>query len=225
MKKIILLMCLLAVTDVANAKTEHYASIKAGFGNTTIYVDKNTKLGDWLVQESGSAGYSYDSSGLLWDLSSAIGIDWTPGDTYGVKSPYDWFHMRLEGEIGYNRYVENGKLKYGYAITDKTSIRFDKLFIMANGYMDFRIDKVSPYFGLGIGYGLGKEDITISNTAGEFNDSANNTGIIYALSLGVAYKYSNITTLDFGLRRIYVPMEDDGRYVYDTIRFGTRFRI
>jgi len=229
MKKILLLLSIIFITNAADAKIEHYASVKMGLGRTTIYVDGNDTFGDSLVKVSqentGLDGYKYEYSGLLWELSPALGIDWTPGNTYGTQNRYDWFHLRLEGELGYNHYTENGKLKYDYMITDKTTINFNQILLLANGYADFRIDKIVPYVGLGFGYGFGKEEITLTNDYGEFNDSTNDNGIIYALHLGVGYKYSDITTIDFGCRRVYMPTQDDGQYVFDTIRLGTRFRI
>ena len=229
MKKILLLVGMIFITNVANARTEYYASVKMGVGGTTIYVDGNTTFGDYLVQtaeyDTGLSGYKYEHSGLLWEMSPAIGIDWSGGNTYGAPGRYDWFHLRLEGELGYNHYNENGKLKYYYTVTDKTKIKFDQIFFLANGYADFRIDNIIPYVGLGLGYGFGKQEVTLNNDYGEFSDSTNDNGIIYALHLGVGYKSSDITTFDLGYRRLYMPTEDNGQYIFNTIRFGARFRI
>ena len=225
MKKVLFLASALFISGVANAQTEYYTSIKAGLGDTTIYVQGDTKLGDYLSDVAG-AGYRYDGSGLTWELSPAIGIDWSPNSLYVKQNPYGWFHLRLEGEFGYIHYHEDGKLKdKNYTITDKTKLKIDQFVLLANGYADFKIRKVVPYVGFGLGYSFGKEEITVSNSAGEFGDSANDNGIVYALHFGVAYKYSEITTLDLGYRRVYEPTEDDGLNVFGTIRFGARFRI
>lgn len=229
MKKFLLPAGMVLITCVANAQTEYYASVKAGVGNTTVYVDGNTKLGDYLVQVSeenaGHGGFMYDASGLLWEISPALGIDWSPNKMYVTQSPYGWFHLRLEGELGYNNYRENGKLKYNYTVTDRTKIKFNQIFLLANGYADFRIDRVVPYVGLGLGYSFGREEITISNGIGEFNNSVNDNGMVYALHAGIGYKYSDIMTLDLGYRRLYAPTKDDGMYVFSTLRLGARFRI
>ena len=228
MKKILVLLSIIFITNTANAKIEHYASVKMGLGRTTIYVDGNDTFGDYFVkwyedEVWGINGITYESSGLLWELSPALGIDWTAGNTYGAPSRYDWFHLRLEGELGYNHYTENGKFKHNYIIKDKAEINFDKIFLLVNGYADFRIDKIVPYVGLG--FGFGKEEATLTAQGIEGNDSTNDNGIIYALHMGVGYKYSDITTIDFGCRRVYIPTQDDGQYIFDTIRLGTRFRI
>ena len=52
MKKILLFLCMVFITNTANARVEYYASAKFGLGDTTIYLDGDTNLGDWLVQES-----------------------------------------------------------------------------------------------------------------------------------------------------------------------------
>lgn len=229
MKRILLLLSIIFITNTANAKIEHYASVKMGLGRTTIYVDGNDTFGDYFVkvyeQEMGINGLTYESSGMLWELSPALGVDWTPGNTYGAPSSYDWFHLRLEGELGYNHYTENGKFKYNYMVMEKSALNINQIFLLANGYADFRIDKFVPYVGLGLGYSFGKEEATLTANGEEVNDSTNDNGIIYALHLGVGYKYSDITTIDFGCRRVYIPTQDDGQYIFDTIRLGTRFRI
>lgn len=215
MKKILLLVSMIFITNVADARMEYYASIKAGAGDTTIYVDGSKQMGDYLVKElHGNNGFKYDDSGWLWEISPAIGIDW-------AMNLYGWFHLRLEGELGYNHYREEGKIKKGYAITDRVEAKLDQIFLLTNGYADFRIDKFVPYVGLGLGYGFGRDEVTVNDGS----ISADDSGIIYALHLGVGYKYSDITTFDLGLRRVYVPTEDDGKYVFDTIRLGARFRI
>lgn len=220
MKKILLLISMVLITNIANAQTEFYTSVKVGAGDTTIYVDDDTKLGDYLEEQSGS-GYKYSDSGLLWGISAAVGLDWSPTKMYIKQSPYDWFHLRLEGEFGYNNYREDGKLRYDYMITDEIKEKYDQFLILANGYADFKIDNVIPYVGMGIGYGLSKEEMKIN----ESSDSVDDSGVVYALHLGIGYKYSDITTLDFGVRRVYAPTEDDGRYIFDMIRLGARFRI
>ena len=224
MKKILLLISVILVTNAANARTEYYASAKFGVGDTTIYVNDDDKLGEYLVDVSGD-GYKYSESDLLWELSGAVGLDWSPDPMYVTKSPYEWFHLRLEAEFGYNNYREDGKLRYDYTVTDKTEIKFDHFFALVNGYADFRIYKVVPYVGLGIGYGFGKSEMKIKNEFGGFSDSVDDNGILYALHAGIGYKYSDITTLDLGYRRVYAPTEDDGMNIFSTIRLGARFRI
>lgn len=211
MKKFLFLIAVILISNTANARTEYYAALKVGAGDTTIYVDKNTKIGDFLVENLGG---NYEASGLLVEISPAIGVDW-------AMNLYGWFHLRLEGELGYNHYSEDGKLKQGYVVKDNAEIKLNQFFALVNGYADFRIDKIIPYVGFGFGYGFGKDEITINN----INDSIDDSGIIYALHLGAGYKYSEITTFDLGLRRVYVPTEDDGKYIFDTIRLGARFRI
>ena len=225
MKKILLLTSMIFITSVANAaQTEYYAAVKTGVGDTTIYVNGDTKLGDYLVSESGN-GYKYDASGILWGISSAVGIDWSLNTMYTTQNPYGWFHLRLEGELGYNNYSESGKLKYDYAVTDRIKVKLNQIAFLANGYADFRIHKVVPYIGLGFGYSFGKAELTLSNEYGEFNNSVNDNGILYGFYLGVGYKYSDITTFDLGYKRFYAPTEDDGKYVFDSVRLGARFRI
>lgn len=228
MKKFLVIIGVIFIANVANAQVGYYASAKVGAGGATIYVDDDTRLGDWLVevseQASGHRGYKYSDSGLLWEISAAVGIDWTPGKMYVKKNPYDWFHLRLEGEFGYNNYREEGKLRYDYTVTDRIKIKYDHFFILANGYADFRIDSVVPYIGLGVGYGLGKEEAILNNDESH-SESIDDSGIIYALHAGVGYKYSDITTFDLGYRRVYAPAEDDGQTVFNTIRLGARFRI
>lgn len=228
MKKFLLLLAsIVSMTNVANAQIEYYASVKAGLGDTTIYVDNNTKIGDYLVavseENAGHGGFRYGASGLLWEISPALGIDWTASNMYGT--PYSWFHLRLEGELGYNNYRESGKLKYDFMVTDRVDIKFNQIFLLANGYADFRIDQMVPYVGFGFGYAFGNDEVTISNDSGEFSNSADDKGVIYGLYLGLGYKYSDITTLDFGYKRIWAPTQDDGMYVFSAIRFGARFRI
>ena len=224
MKKIFLLTGMILATNVANAQTEFYTSVKMGFGGTTIYVDGGDKLGDYLVKESGP-GYKYSDTGLLWEASTALGIDWSPRKMYVKQGSNEWFHLRLEGEFGYNNYRKNGELTYNYVITDNIKIKSNNFFALINGYTDFRIDNIIPYLGLGIGYSFGNEKIKLSNEGGSFSDSVDADGIIYALHLGVGYKYSDITTFDLGGRRVYAPAKDDGMVVFDTVRFGVRFRI
>ncbi|MBO4480859.1 MAG: outer membrane beta-barrel protein [Alphaproteobacteria bacterium] len=229
MKKFLVLICLVLVTNVANARTEYYTSVKVGAGDTTIYVNDDDKLGDYLIKVSeentGLNGYKYSDFGLLWEISAAVGLDWAPGKMYVKKNPYDWFHLRLETEFGYNNYRENGKLRYDYTITDRIKVKYDHFFALLNGYADFRIDNIVPYVGLGVGYGFGKEEIKVTNEHGRYSDSVDDSGVIYAVHLGVGYKYSDITTLDFGVRRVYAPTEDDGMDVFDTVRLGARFRM
>lgn len=224
MKKFLLLFAMICVTGVANAQTEYYVSAKLGAGDTTIWVNNDDKIGDWLEEQSGP-GYKYSDSGLLWETSVAAGLDWAPGKMYVKKNPYDWFHLRLEAEFGYNNYREKGKLRYDYVITDRIKLKYDYFFALVNGYMDFRIDNVVPYIGLGAGYSFGWEEIKLSNTSGKYSDSVDDNGVIYALHAGIGYKYSDITTLDLGYRRVYAPTEDDGTYVFSTVRLGARFRI
>jgi opacity protein-like surface antigen len=229
MKKFLLLFGAVFITNVANAQTEYYVSGKVGIGDTTIYVNDNDKLGDYLVnvseENTGLVGYQYNDSGLLWEISAAVGLDWSPGKMYVKQNPYEWFHLRLEGEFGYNNYHEDGRLRYDYAITDRIKVKTGHLFALVNGYADFRIDRVVPYIGLGIGYGFGNEEIKISNEFGDFSNSVDDSGVIYAVHFGVGYKYSDITTLDLGARRVYAPTEEDGMTIFDTIRLGARFRI
>ncbi len=234
MKKFLILASIVFVTSVANAKTEYYTSVKLGAGDTTIYVDDNTKLGDYFVKISeenrGVSGYKYDDSGLLLEMSAAVGIDWATNGMYGTPrgKPYGRlyrFHFRLEGEFGYNYYGENGKIKQNYTITDEIDIKFNQIFLMANGYVDFRIDKVVPYVGLGLGYVFGKDEITIRNEYGEAYNSVNDNGLMYALYAGLGYKYSDITTLDLGYKRAYAPTDGGGEYVFQSVRLGARFRI
>ena len=78
-----------------------------------------------------------------------------------------------------------------------------------------------PYIGFGLGYSFGKYETTINGDS----ESVNDNGILYAMHLGLAYKFSDITTFDLGGRRVYAPAEDDGKYVFDSIRLGLRFRI
>lgn len=227
--KFLLFTGMVLITNVANAQTEYYTSVKVGAGDTTIYVNNDDKFGDYLVkvseENSGNKGYTYDDNGLLWELSAAVGIDWSPNELYVKQNPYSWFHLRLEGEFGYNNYRESGKLRYNYTVTDEIKIKYDHLFAIANGYADFRIDKVVPYIGLGVGYSFGNEELKLNNNFGESGDSADDSGFIYALYLGVGYKYSDITTFDLGVRRVYAPAKHDGLDIFDTIRLGTRFRI
>jgi len=219
MKKILLLTGMIFITDAALARSVHtpiYVSIKAGLGDTTIYVDNDTKLGDFLVEDSGNN--KYDASGLLTEFSTAFGVDAT-------MNSGGWFHLRLEGELGYNYYYENGNIKDYYTVTNEIKVKLNQFSVLVNGYADFRIDNVTPYIGIGLGYGFGKNEITVSNTLGEFRESATDNGILYALHLGMAYRFSDVTTLDLGARRVYAPAEDDGQYVFDSIRLGLRFRI
>ncbi len=210
MKKFLLIISAIFVVNAANSQNEYYTSVKMGIGNVTIYQD-DTKLSDYFVQN----GFEYDGSGLLLEISPAVGIDWT------VISQ-GWLHLRLEGELGYNYYHENIKLKDNHA-SHRLEIKFNQVFFLVNGYMDFKINKFVPYIGLGLGHGWGK--ITISNKDNGLEDPVDANGQIYALHLGLGYKYSDITTFDLGARRVYVPAEDDGQYVFDAIRLGFRFRI
>lgn len=223
MKKILLLTGLILATSAANAQTEFYTSVKGGMGGTTIYANDDDKLGDYLVKASGS-GYNYSDSGLLWEMSAAVGIDWSPRKMYVKQDPNEWFHLRLEGEFGYNNYHKNGKLTYDYAVTDNIEVKSNNFFMLVNGYTDFKIDNIVPYFGLGIGYCFGNEEWKINNTSNSIA-SGDADGIIYALHLGVGYKYSDITTFDAGVRRVYAPAEDSGKVIFDTVRLGIRFRI
>lgn len=222
MKKILLLTSLITITSAANAQTEYYFSTKLGLGDTTINIDEDTDFEDYIIKSvernTGLTGFEYDASGLLWELSPAVGVDWTINDS-------GWFHIRLEGELGYNHYYEEGKLKYDSMVSDKIKFEFNDIFFLVNAYADFRINKIVPYVGLGLGYGWGKKEMTVNNGLGEFNSSDNDRGGLGALHLGVAYKYSDITTFDFGIRTVSAPTEDDGSYVYTTARLGARFRI
>ena len=156
MKKIFCCLVMILVTSVANAQTEYYTSLKVGMGDTTIYVNGDDKLGNSLEELT---GYRYSDTGLLWEVSASLGFDWSPGKMYVTKNPHDWFHLRLEGEFGYNNYRENGKLRNNYTVADRIRVKYDNFFVLANGYADFRIDRFVPYFGLGIGYSFGNEEI------------------------------------------------------------------
>ncbi len=227
MKKILVLATVIVTAGAANAQTGYYVSAKLGAGDTTTYVDHNDKLGDVLAENCG-IGCKYGDSGLLWEASVAAGLDWTPGEMYVEKNQYDWFHLRLEAEFGYNNYREDGKLRQNYVVTDKIKLKYDRFFMLVNGYADFRIADVVPYVGLGMGYSVGKEEIKMKGAhveSGKASNHIDDDGIIYAVHFGVGYKYSDITTLDLGARRIYAPAEDGGRYILDTIRLGARFRI
>ena len=226
MKKILGLTAMALISGVANASTEYYVSAKLGVGDTIIYADGDTRVDDYLVKtfnELDGASYKYSSSGLLWDASFAVGVDWSLATMYVKKSQYDWFHVRLEGEVGYNNYREQGKLKDNYVVKHDLEIRYDNLFILANGYADFRINRIVPYLGLGLGYGFDNEELTVKDI--NFSNSVDDGGIIYALHAGVGYKYSDVTTLDLGYRRVYAPTDGDGLDVFSAIRFGIRFRI
>jgi len=213
---------MIVITSAANAETEYYFSTKLGLGDTTIYVNNDTEFGDYLERaaerNTGLTGFKYDADGLLWELSPAVGVDWTINNS-------GWFHIRLEGEMGYNHYYEDGKLKYNHMVSDEIKVEFNDIFFLVNGYADFRINKIVPYVGLGLGYGWGKKEMTVNNGLGEFNSSNNDRGGLVALHLGVAYKYSDITTFDFGIRSVDAPVENDGSYIYTTARLGARFRI
>ncbi len=227
MKKFLLLFGMICVTGVANAQTEYYVSAKLGAGDTTIYVNDDDKIGDALVDaynKHDGDGYKYNNSGLLWEASAAVGLDWVPGKMYVKKNPYDWFHLRLEAELGYNNYREKGKLRQNYVLKHEVELKEDHFFALLNGYADFRIDSVIPYIGLGIGYSLGNEEVQVSEPDG-YSNAVDDDGVIYAVHAGVGYKYSDITTLDLGFRRVYAPAEDGGRYIFDTLRLGARFRI
>lgn len=227
MKKFLLLVGMICVTRVANAQTEYYVSAKLGAGDTTIYVNDDDKIGEALVKQLGS-GYKYNDSGFLWEGSVAVGLDWAPGKMYVKKNPYDWFHLRLEAEFSYNNYHESGKLRQNYVLKDEVKLKYYQFFALASGYADFKIDDVVPYVGLGIGYSFGNGEIRISGDDVLDNKASNaidDDGVIYALHAGVGYKYSDITTLDLGFRRVYAPAEDGGRYIFDTLRLGARFRI
>lgn len=220
MKKIFyLLVGTIFITNAANAKNEYYASVKTGVGDTAIYQD-DMKLGDYLVKTLND-GSRYDASGLLWGISAAVGIDWSPNSMYVTQNPYSWFHLRLEGEFGYNNYHQDGKIRRGYEITDTIKIKFNDFFLLANGYADFRIDRVVPYVGLGLGYSFGNQEWTIDSDIYPLHDN----GLLYALYAGVGYQYSDITTFELGYSRIYAPAEDDGLYVLGSVRLGARFRI
>ncbi len=227
MKKILVPAAAVLIVNVASAQTEYYVSAKLGGGDTIIYAHGDTKVGDELVdafdQEYG-VPHKYSNSGLLWEASGAVGLDWSPSNMYVKKNPYDWFHLRLEAEFGYNNYREDGKLKQNNIVQHDVEIKYDHFFMLANGYADFKIDSVVPYVGLGIGYSFGKEELTIRNLA-EYNESIDDDGILYALHAGVGYKYSDITIVDLGYKRVYAPKEGDGLDVFSTIRLGVRFRI
>ena len=220
MKKFILCVCVFFITNVATAYTEYYVSTKAGLGDATIYQD-DIKFGDYLVKDY-DKGSNYDGAGLLWGMSASIGLDWSPNSMYVNQNPYAWFHLRLEGEFGYDNYHEDGKIKLIRASEDidiesDINIKFNSFFMLANGYADFRIHKVVPYIGAGVGYSFGSIKAN--------GDPYDEDGLIYALHAGVAYKYSDITTFDLGYRRVYAPAEDNGLYVFGSVRFGARFRI
>lgn len=211
MKKFLLIAGMIFVTGIASANQTYYVSVKMGGGTTTIYQD-NTKIDDYFVQN----GFKYDASGgVLLEVSPAIGIDW-------ALNTEKWLHLRLEAELGYNHYRENMKLKKDADKYDFT-VKFDQVFFLANGYMDFRIDRFSPYVGLGFGYSWGDMAMRDNDDGARIPMDAN--GGLYALHFGLAYKYSDITTFDLGCRRVYAPAEDDGQYVFDSIRLGLRFRI
>lgn len=207
------------ITNAANAKSEYYASVKTGVGDTAIYKD-DMKLGDYWVKDFND-GSRYDASGLLWGISAAVGIDWSPNSMYVTQNPYSWFHLRLEGEFGYNNYRQDGKIRRGYEITNTVKIKFNDFFLLANGYADFRIDRVVPYIGLGLGYSFGNQEWTADGDVYPLHDN----GLLYALYAGVGYQYSDITTFELGYSRIYAPAEDDGLYVLGSVRLGARFRI
>jgi opacity protein-like surface antigen len=223
MKKIILLTSIVCITNAANAYTEYYVSAKTGLGDATIYLD-DMKFGDYLVKDL-DKGSNYDGSGLLWGMSAAIGLDWSPNSMYVKQNPYSWFHLRLEGEFGYDNYNEDGKLKGTKTIDESDisniesdiNIKFNNFFMLANGYADFRIHNVVPYIGAGVGYSFGSIKAN--------GDPYDEDGLIYAFHAGVAYKYSDITTFDLGYRRVYAPAEDNGLYVFGSVRLGARFRI
>lgn len=214
-----LLIGTIFITNAANAKSEYYASVKTGVGDTAIYQD-DMKLGDYLVKDFND-GSRYDASGLLWGISAAVGIDWFPNSMYVTQNPYSWFHLRLEAEFGYNNYHQDGKIRLGYEITDTIKIKFNDFFLLANGYADFRIDRVVPYIGLGLGYSFGNQEWTVDGDVYPLHDN----GLLYALYAGVGYQYSDITTFELGYSRIYAPAEDDGLYVLGSVRLGARFRI
>lgn len=214
-----LLIGTILITNAANAKSEYYASVKTGVGDTAIYQD-DMKLGDYLVKDFND-GSRYDASGLLWGISAAVGIDWSPNSMYVTQNPYSWFHLRLEGEFGYNNYHQDGKIRLGHEITNTVKIKFNDFFLLANGYADFRIDRVVPYIGLGLGYSFGNQEWTVDGDVYPLHDN----GLLYALYAGVGYQYSDITTFELGYSRIYAPAEDDGLYVLGSVRLGARFRI
>lgn len=226
MKKILVLAAVVLITDVANAQTEYYMSPKLGGGNVTMYAQGDTKATDLLVQtfnELDGAQYKYSNSSMLWNASVALGVDWSLTRMYVKKNPYDWFHVRLEGEFGYNNYREEGKLKDNYIIKHNLDMKIENFFILANGYADFQIDSFVPYIGLGLGYSFEKQELSVQDI--NYNDYVDDSGMIYALHAGAGYKYSDITTFDFGYRRVYSPTEGDGLNVFSSVRFGARFRI
>ena len=214
MKKIILLTSMIFITGIAKAQPEHhaYASLKMGIGSTTIYIDKDTKFGDYLVAISGNN--SYDPSGLLLEFSPAMGVDVT-------MNSQGWFHLRVEAEMGYDLYSENGDIKDNYTVTNKIKVKLNQFFWLMNGYADFKIGNIIPYVGFGAGYSFGKNKTTINDES----ESVNDNGIIYALYAGIGYRFSDITTFDFGYRRVNAPAEYDGSYIFNSIRLGARFRI
>lgn len=229
MKKIFVLLSMILVMNTANAQIGYYASVKAGAGATTFYVNDDDKLGDYLVKDFKNNGLNvdkYTDSGLLWEMTASVGVDWAPSNMYVKQNPYDWFHLRLEGEFGYNSYHEDGDLKYDYMTTGSVKLKQNYFFALANGYADFRIDNFIPYIGAGIGYGFGNEEVKVKyESQPEISNSADDNGIIYALHCGAGYVYSDKTTLELGFRRVYMPLEDDGMNIFDSVRLGVRFRI
>ncbi len=225
MKKIIFLAGAMFITNAAVAQTTYYASVKLGLGDATLYVDGDTTMGEYLEDILGP-GYTYNGRGTTWEFSPALGLDWSPNRMYTKHNPFSWFHLRLEGEFGYNNYREKGNLKYNFTVTDKITMKMDQFFMLANGYADFHINDVIPYVGLGLGYSFGTQELTSVDTNNiETSDFVNDKGIIYALHLGVAFKYSEITTVDLGYRRVYAPSDDNGMNVFGSFRLGGRFRI
>ena len=61
------------------------------------------------------------------------------------------------------RVIGDTSLLPDYVIDAMTDIKYDHIFLLANGYADFRIDKIVPYVGLGLGYSFGREEATITD--------------------------------------------------------------
>lgn len=114
-------------------------------------------------------------------------------------------HFRGEVHLGYrNNKIDRAHINSGVANAQKDgSGNVSMLDLLFNAYADYDFELgdfvVSPYFGLGIGYGLARLDAENTKT-GDFQVDDTDNAFLWNVMSGVGIPVSDVTTLNIGYR-------------------------
>ena len=153
-------------------------------------------------------GYSYVPNNIntnnngWWRTNSSYQSGYDAGAAFGFKST----PMRYEGELSYLN-ANLRKFNINYVPQTGVSGYSEAILAMANVYYDFPnwLDSISPYIGVGIGYGWVNAQLNSTGPVLTTQFSGENSVFAYQASAGLSYNFSENYALSLGYR--YVATE------------------